>query len=382
MEKILVFLNLLYLVPALTVSAQSDSTGYLIKGMINGVDTGTVYLHDDNSGRNINSARLDSGRFILSGKLTEPVKCTMAFNFNYDALPIFLENTKYVVAIQNTPFDYTITGGRLQQQFMEYANIITGYFEGWDKIKRILAKESLWNDKENSQKIRDALDSTVSFLEEEIINKSLIFIKKNTDSYIAPRVISNILLLNKSYVSVANSYYEMLDKKIKFSSEGKYLKNWIDELESSPKIGDSLKSFKAKNKKNNEVFFLGPGKGKLVLLNFWASWCGPCIKEFPAMTKLYNKFKDKGFEIINISIDTDKQRWLKYITSTKLPWPQWIDAFHTDSSIARLFKIRSIPASYLIDENMKIIGIDLQENQLEEELIKLLKPLRKEIKRD
>lgn len=100
----LIIVNITFFLSIVTASAQDNSINYLIKGRVNGADTGVIYLHVDNGGGNINSARLDSGKFVLTGKVTEPLKCTIYSNFNYDAIPIFLENTQYEILINNIAF--------------------------------------------------------------------------------------------------------------------------------------------------------------------------------------------------------------------------------------------------------------------------------------
>jgi hypothetical protein len=185
--------TIIFLLTAGNAFSQDDST-YYIKGRVIGKDTGVIYLHADNSGDNINSARLDTGNFTLKGKITEPTKCTIYSNFNYDAIPIFLENTQYEILIQNNPFDYKITNGKLQQKFMEYANSIMGYYEGWTEIKKVLAKKSLWTDStEKMKQIRAELDSSIVSLEKKIIQNSSKFINEDTDSYNRTTIISNIL---------------------------------------------------------------------------------------------------------------------------------------------------------------------------------------------
>lgn len=357
------------------VTLFSQSVGFEIRGNVIGSDTGTIYVTGDNNGKMIAAGSVNSGKFNITGKITEPVKCTITTNFNDEPIPIFLENTPYNLIICNNPFSYTLTGGVLQQKFMEYGNSVIGYYEGWEQIKRIINRNVLsgLNTDGEYHKIMDELDSSAIYLEKRIIEKSESFIKEGEDSYITPRIISNFLLLNKNYVELADSSYEMLTDKIKKSSEGRYLINQINNIKNAPYPGEKITPFTLRNEKNIETTFDGPGTGKYVLINFWASWCLPCIREFPSLMQIYNEFKDKGFELINISIDTDKQRWLSYLSENKYPWPQLIDNSRADSSLKKRYRIQAIPSGFLIDGNMKIISINLTADQLRLKLKSLFK---------
>lgn len=101
------------------------------------------------------------------------------------------------------------------------------------------------------------------------------------------------------------------------------------------------------------------GKGKYVLVDFWASWCGPCRAAMPALKELYAKYHDKGFDVIGVSLDAKKDAWLKGIADLELPWPQMSDVKLWDSAGAKQYGIMAIPCTILIDPDGKIVGRDL-----------------------
>lgn len=114
------------------------------------------------------------------------------------------------------------------------------------------------------------------------------------------------------------------------------------------------------------------GKHKVVLIDFWASWCGPCIKEMPHVIEAYNQYKDKGFEIVGISMDEDQSRWLGAIDRLNMTWPQMSDLKGWKSAAAKLYGINSIPFTLLIDKDGKIIDSNLRGTQLLTKLQELL----------
>jgi thiol-disulfide isomerase/thioredoxin len=114
-------------------------------------------------------------------------------------------------------------------------------------------------------------------------------------------------------------------------------------------------------------------RGKIVLLDFWAGWCGPCRRENPNLVAAYAKYHDKGFEIFQVSLDKTKSEWLAAIKQDGLNWIHVSDLKFWNSPVARLYGIVSIPANFLLDKNGKIIGSDLRGAALDEELAKLLR---------
>jgi thiol-disulfide isomerase/thioredoxin len=121
-------------------------------------------------------------------------------------------------------------------------------------------------------------------------------------------------------------------------------------------------------------------KGKIVLLDFWASWCGPCRMENPNLVAAYNKYKDskfkgaKGFTIYSVSLDQNKEAWLKAIKQDNLTWTNHVsDLGGWQSKPAQIYRVNSIPASYLLDQNGMIVGKNLRGPALEDALEKLMK---------
>lgn len=142
------------------------------------------------------------------------------------------------------------------------------------------------------------------------------------------------------------------------------------ELSNATNEGSDYTNVKGLNTKGQEVELSQyVGKNQYVLVDFWASWCGPCIKEMPSLVKLYNEYNKKGFEIVGISVDDDKDAWEKAIKENNMSWPQMIDS---DDSAATSYVVQTIPYTVLIDKDGKIIAKGLTGASLEKKLKELL----------
>ncbi|HEV7781262.1 MAG TPA: TlpA disulfide reductase family protein [Chitinophagaceae bacterium] len=113
-------------------------------------------------------------------------------------------------------------------------------------------------------------------------------------------------------------------------------------------------------------------KGKVVLLDFWASWCGPCRAANKGLLKIYDKFKDKGFEIYSVSLDNEAEDWVRAIKKDKISWMQVIDRGGWETPTARKWNIYALPTSYLINKDGNLLAMDLVGKDLEKALKELI----------
>lgn len=150
---------------------------------------------------------------------------------------------------------------------------------------------------------------------------------------------------------------------------GQFLDGLAGQL-AMPGVGDSMDiSFTAIDGTEIDTTQM---KDKVVLVDFWATWCGPCVAEMPNVISAYNEYKDKGFEVIGISLDQDKGALEQFIEQRGMEWPQYFDGKGWENELSNEFGIRSIPATFLLGKDGKIVASNLRGDQLEQKLAELL----------
>lgn len=176
-------------------------------------------------------------------------------------------------------------------------------------------------------------------------------------------------LINQSLQKYPNNkYFKMFEEILEEVSK----KNQLENNANSKKENTKLPSFSLPNTEGKTVS-IDEFKGKYFLLDFWASWCGYCRQESPNLVKAYNQFKNKNFTIVSISLDEDREAWLKAIAKDKLTWTHLSDLKGWENQVAQMFGVTSIPFNLLVDPQGNIIASELREDALEQKLSEVLK---------
>ncbi len=193
------------------------------------------------------------------------------------------------------------------------------------------------------------------------------FEKPNANKEVAyVSLIKGIFQQDQDYARVITEQYA---REFPNSSYAKYYISAVPK--GSPKVGDIPPDIKLKDTNGKDIS-LHSLKGKVVLLDFWASWCGPCRKENPNVVGAYNKFKDKGFTVFSVSLDSNKDQWVAAIKKDGLLWENHVsDLKGWNSDAAKLYGVRGIPAAFLLDKTGKIVGTNLRGADLDLALEKL-----------
>ena len=244
-----------------------------------------------------------------------------------------------------------------------------------DKLRAISNEYNLASaEKKNDPVFQADIKKRYSETSNEIVTKLKNFISKNPDSYIS-LVALNELSDPQAGIegSILAGLYKNLSEVIKKTGLGVELGKRIL-LSSQTSIGSVAPDF-TQNDPNDKPIKLSDFRGKYVLIDFWASWCGPCRQENPNVVRAYAQFKNKNFEILGVSLDNPnaKTAWLNAIEKDNLTWPQVSDLQGWKNKVAVLYGVQSIPQNYLLDPKGVIIAKNLRGEELIRTLNKVIK---------
>lgn len=326
--KIIPFVLILFLVAYIYFNHKPS---YEIKGEIN-VDSATVYLKGFRNKMfyTLDSSKVVKGEFSFKGSVNRPELFGLTIDRNESFSPyyIFIENSRIEVEIDTANIHTAnITGSEANALFEKYKS----KREGFNIDSLIKANPS----------------SPVA---------AYILYRNFTTGLSAKEIEADLKLFDPSL------------NDLTYLKELKEIANVKRKLENgSPAIDFSGTTPEGKTIKLSGYY------GKYLLLDFWASWCSPCRRESPNLVKAFNKYQAKGFTIFSVSLDQEKDNWIKAIGKDHLTWTHVSDLKFWDSAPAKLYAVRSIPSNFLIDPNGNIVARNLMGEELDKKLEELLK---------
>ena len=343
---------------------EKTDSSYAIIGKVTGQDSGWIYLIHRQTGV-IDSAALDHGYFKFNGKADTAEICRISLNDQ--AKSFFLENGKIAMLIlKDSIAKALISGTKTQDEFNYFQDQLSKPLS--DQMKKVDKAYDEANNKKN-KKAADSLDKLFTAL--DLQQKQLV--RDFVTSHPASVVSAFLVYSNFSYNArpgELDSLYHQLDTTGRVTYFGIQLHNLIEKTKLTS-VGNPAPDFSC-NDVNGKPVTLSSFKGKYVLLDFWASWCGPCRLENPNIVSVFNQFHNQGFDILGVSLDDNRADWLGAIKKDKLDWTQVSDLKGWKASAADLYGVKGIPMNYLIDKNGIIVAKGLRGEELDEKLMALL----------
>jgi peroxiredoxin len=349
---------------AVTPSVKKTDSSYAIIGKITGLDTGFVVLNHRQLDKS-DTALLDHGYFTFKGKADTAEMCTLTIG--KQTKRFFLENGKISMLIKKDSLPYaSISGTQVQDEYNYFHNQLTKSVS--DQMSHVDKAYDSANDKKNKRAM-DSLDKIYNALDLEQKQLVMDFAKSHPTSVVAAYEIYTSFSYNARYGQL-DSLYQDLDTTVRVTYFGRLIQSTAEKAKLTA-IGNSAPDF-SNDDVNGKPVSLSSLRGKFVLLDFWASWCGPCRLENPNVVKAFHKYHEKGFDIYGVSLDDTKADWIKAIKKDGLNWTQVSDLKGWQASAASLYGVKGIPMNYLLDKNGIIVAKGLRGDELDNKLAELL----------
>ncbi|GAA4058554.1 TlpA disulfide reductase family protein [Flavobacterium chungnamense] len=358
---------------------------FLISGEAKGLPNGKmIFLKTQNDVGlvlNVDSAKVQDGKFELKGKVKEPSMFALYIKDIQQPVPFIMESGEIVVKIdKDSIWKSKISGTDSNDYFQEFN----------DKSNAIQKRMVDYQNK-NIQKLMEAQQKKDN-LAIESLKSGYVKIQKEMDDYMNqypdenPNSYISLLLVERLFNSQDFKYekvkktFENLNEEFRNTKKGKAISEKLKTIEKNmknPAVAEKLNSLKlapdfSAKSPNGSTISLKESMGKVTIIDFWASWCGPCRKENPNVVALYNEFHSKGLNIIGVSLDDDATKWKDAIAKDKLTWNQVSNLKGFEDPIAIQYDIQQIPTTFVLDSKGNIVAKDLRGDELKAKVQELL----------
>lgn len=350
--------------------ACQEKGGYTINGTIAGAKDGDyVYMryYDGKEAFTLDSALVKNGKFEFTG-MPDSVFAPKFLIYGNEAqninATVFIEDG--TIKVDMAEGNSKVSGTPSNDAFAAFTEKYAGFENQLSAIATTFRTDTTLTDIQRDSLLKEY---------DKVMNDGLDYIYAQTEANINNAVGAYMLQSNGFLFEVeqASALLEKLPQKYLSSSSMMRLKEYVDNAMNTV-VGKKYIDFSMNTPEGKTVKLSDfVSKNKYTLIDFWASWCGPCRQEMPNVVAAYKQFKSKGFEIVGVSLDKDADKWKQAIKDLNITWPQMSDLKAWQCEGAELYGVRSIPATVLVDQEGNIIARNLRGDEISEKLGELLK---------
>ncbi|WP_374400028.1 redoxin domain-containing protein [Flavobacterium sp.] len=347
---------------------------FLISGEAKGIENGKkafVEMQSELGTIIMDTAVVTDGKFELRGIAKNIDLGFVRIENSPINLPIIIEEGKIDIKIVKDSLHKSSLGGTPNNDM----------FQKFNNESRAISEKVAKYGRDNGEIMQNAqvkkdtvtikrLMSEYQKFQDEMNVYSKKFINDNPDTYISVLLLENFLMRNYLSKEEVTKIYNKLDKTMQQTNSGKRISAVIFK-KNVVKIGEKAPNFSA-NSPEGKTISLKESLGKVTIIDFWASWCGPCRAENPNVVAMYNELHDKGLNIIGVSLDKDAAKWKEAIAKDKLTWAHVSNLKFWDEPIAKQYNVQSIPATFILDAKGNIVAKDLRGDALKAKVKELL----------
>jgi peroxiredoxin len=375
MKKILIALAVL----PLAALAQDKGLAFKLSGKTTNLawQPEWIYLQYRTGGEwKTDSVKAENGSFQFSGKVDEPSLSSIRVKYldaeakkivtnrKRDVVTIFLQPGKIKVSSVDSFSNITVKGSAAHAEYLKLQALAKPYQEKMEPLYPLYSYFAKAKENKAREKVEAVIDSLEKLMLEKVYAE---YARKNPSSKLAMYAIQQFAgweLDSAKIEKLEPLFAGLSESNKKLPSAGVFLKNL--EIAKNTAIGRIAMDF-TQNDTLGVPVSLASFRGKYVLIDFWASWCGPCRVENPNVVKVFQKYRDKGFHIIGISLDRpgQKEKWMKAIHDDNLTWTQLSDLKFWDNEVAKQYGIQAIPQNLLLDPEGRIIAKNVRGDELD-----------------